>query len=133
MRNRKKIDAHVRTDGLNSEHTSDFSGLDEALQAMVLGECERFDSPELTNQIMRAVRRSAIRGWRFEDLWAGFHVSWFRPVMVGCMVLALVLLAYNAGRTHSGFEQLTTTERVLGLHPVTVATAFDLDLEDSSR
>ena len=40
----------------------------------------------------------------------------------------ILLAAYNFGRTYNESVELSTTEKVFGMHPVTLATAYDLEL-----
>ena len=107
--------------------------LQDSLRDMVAGESENVRHPHLTDNILRAVRPSTERMRSFDELWSGALVSWFRPVVVAGLLLIVLLAAYNARQTSPEIAGLTTTERVLGLHPVTVASAYDLELNSISE
>lgn len=107
--------------------------LQDSLRDMVAGESEHVRHPRLTDNILRAVRPGAERMRNFDELWSGALVSWFRPVVVAGLLLIVLLAAYNARQTSSEIAGLTTTERVLGLHPVTIASAYDLELNSISE
>lgn len=107
--------------------------LQESLQDMVAIESQHVQQELLTNSILRAVRstKAGVKG--IDELWSRALLTWFRPVMIAGILLIFLLAAYNVRQTRSDSVNLTTTERVLGLHPVTVASAYDLDLESISR
>ncbi len=117
----------------NMEGDSRLSFLQDSLRTMVAGESRLVRQGHLTDQIIRAVRPSESRIANFDDLWSGFLVSWFRPVMVVGMLLIVLLAVYNASREHPGVVERTTTERVLGLHSVSVVSLYDSDLASISR
>ncbi len=112
---------------------SEWNRLQDSLRGMVAGESEHVRHSMLTDNILRAVRPNSGRMRSFDELWSGALVSWFRPVVVAGLLLILLLAAYNARQTSSETADLTTTERVLGLHPVTVASAYDLELDSISE
>ncbi len=82
-----------------------------------------------TDRVMRAVRRAAMSRSSAEDWLSIELLSWFRPVFaVGVLIVAL-LAAYNFQVSKDSDLNPTTTERVLGLHPVTVVAAYDLEFD----
>jgi hypothetical protein len=111
----------------------EWSHLQESLRDMVSSESEHVEHALITNNILRAVRKAPAGMPSLDDLWERALVSWFRPVVVAAVLLILLLAAYNVRQTSSDALELTTTERILGLHPVTVASAYDVELESISR
>jgi hypothetical protein len=111
----------------------EWSHLQESLRDMVSSESEHVEHALITNNILRAVRKVPSGMPSLDDLWERALVSWFRPVVVAAVLLILLLAAYNVRQTSSDALELTTTERILGLHPVTVASAYDVELESISR
>ena len=103
--------------------------LQESLREMVEGESEQVRHSILTDNILRAVRPKTVGMRTFDELWSGTLVAWFRPVVVAGLLLIFLLAAYNARKTSPEMAQLTTTERVLGLHPITVASAYDTEFD----
>ena len=87
----------------------------------------------MTGNIIRAVRGSASPAFRLEDVWIGALLAWFRPVAALGSLIVLLLVAYNLGRSQTTSLELSTTERIFGVHPVTLATAYDLDLAPASE
>ena len=131
--NDRTIDA--TNEGLNRE--SEWTQLQESLQAslqeMVADESEHVRHEFLTDNILRAVRTSSVsRSW-IDETWPGLMRSWVRPLVVVGMLMVFLLAAYNARQVSSDLGDRSATERVFGLHPVTVAAAYDLDLESISR
>ena len=113
----------------NELHQADIQ-LQRELEGMVDFETSHIHSEVLTDKIVRAVRQSTVNGWSLEDRLSGALMSWFRPVAVVGTLLVLLLAGYNVTRSDDSY-QLSTTERVLGLHSVTLAAAYDLDLGSS--
>jgi hypothetical protein len=114
--------------GLTDVQHDDFVVLGEALNALVDYETRHIHSEILTGKIVRAVRQSSLAPWRFDDTWSRALVAWFRPVAIVGSLVVLLLAAYNVGRSEPVSYELSTAERVFGMHPVTLATAYDLDL-----
>lgn len=131
-----KDQSYDRTgDGKNEKSTQvpEWTPLQESLQAMVADESEHVRHQFLTDNILRAVRTSSEnRSW-LDELWPGLVRSWLRPVVVVGVLLIFLLAAYNATLVSSDLVDRSTTERVFGLYPVTVASAYDIDLESISR
>ncbi len=111
----------------------EWNHLQVSLQGMVASESESVQHSLITNNILRAVRTTRAGVIGIDELWSRALVTWFRPVIIAGILLVFLLAAYNVRQTSSESLELTTTERVLGLHPVTVASAFDLELESISR
>ncbi len=100
---------------------------------MVDGENEDVIPAILTERIIRAVRRRRSPSWRFEDLWSGIRMVWFRPAFLLGMALVLILAFFNARQSHFDESERSATEVVLGLHPVTLAAAYDDEIASISR
>ena len=107
--------------------------LQDALRSMVAGESRLVRPQHLTDQIVLAVRPSERRITTFDDLWSGLLVSWFRPVMIVGMLLIGLLAVYNVTQGRQGVLERSTTERMLGLHNVTVVSLYDSDLASISK
>lgn len=80
-------------------------------------------------RVMRAVKAARKRGSVVEDFLERELLSWFRPVVAAGLVVILALAAYNFEMSKQNDYDQTATEMVLGLHPVTVATAFDINFD----
>ena len=132
-RSYRKDDRHTGNDTGGVIRDPDWQLLQESLRDMVSSESERVPHTMITNNILRAVRTTPSSMTALDELWSRALVSWFRPVVVAAVLLILLLAAYNVRQTSSESVGLTTTERVLGLHPVTVASAYDYELESISR
>ena len=82
-----------------------------------------------TERIMRAVKAASVRGNRVEDCLERELLSWFRPVVAAGRLIILALAAYNVRLSQQNDFEQTPAEMVLGLYPVTVAAAYDLNFE----
>mgnify|MGYP006919629298 CR=1 FL=1 len=81
-----------------------------------------------TERVMRALRRP--KSWNSEEMWLTELVSWFRPVFVAGLFVVLALAFYNVRLLSEENEyQQSAAEMVFGLPPVTVASAYDINLE----
>ncbi len=80
-----------------------------------------------TERVMRAVRAAASP--YKESFLERELISWFRPVMALGMIIILALAVYNFDLSRQNDHDQTTTEMVLGLHPVTVAAAYDIEFD----
>lgn len=98
-----------------------------SLRRMVNVERERSMMSMPTERVMRAVRASA--STYKESFIERELASWFRPVMALGMVIILALAVYNFDLSRQNDHIQTTTEMVLGLHPVTVAAAYDIEFD----
>jgi len=101
-------------------------GLSESLQGMVEDERARSMKTMPAERIMRAVRASKASASQVleQEL-----VSWFRPVIAAGLLVVMMLAAYNFELSRRNDAHQTTTEMVLGLHPVTVADAYPIDFD----
>ena len=117
----------IDSDGLMQD--SEWVLLQDSLRKMVAGESEHVHHSVLTDNILRAVRPKTGGMRSFDELWSGTLLAWFRPVVVAGILLIFLLAAYNAQKTSPVMAELTTTQRVLGLHPVTVASAYDREFD----
>lgn len=104
-----------------------------ALTELVNHESKHIHALVLTDKIVRAVRDSSSTPLRIEDIWSATLLAWFRPIAAIGMLIVFLLAAYNIGRADPVPYQLSATERVLGMHPVTLATVYDLDLAAASE
>ncbi|MDA0379257.1 MAG: hypothetical protein O3C45_05140 [Bacteroidetes bacterium] len=80
-------------------------------------------------RVMRALRAAGVRPGRVEEFLERELLSWFRPVFVAALLLIAVLAAYNVELSLQNDYDQTATEMVLGLQPVTVAAAYDIDFD----
>ncbi len=139
MKNRKdqNIDRSVESRSIDLEREADWQPfqepLHESLRAMVADESEHVREEFLTDNILRAVRVSSNQRSWFDELWTDVIRSQLRPLVVAGILLVFLLAAYNAQQVSSDLVDRSITERVFGLHPFTVASAYDLDLESITR
>lgn len=98
-----------------------------AINSTVADAADRLDSSFLTDNIMRAVTRQAVDTGR---LVVNDFVSWiriiFKPVMATCMVVILLLAAYNFVAADQHSEAASAADAMLGLPQVTIASAYDV-------
>jgi hypothetical protein len=116
---------------MNNELRQADMDLQRELKGLVDFETSHIHSNVLTDKIVRAVRQSTVNGWSLEERLSGALMSWFRPVALVGTLLVLLLAGYNVTQSDDSY-QMSTTERVFGFHSVTLAAAYDLDLESSS-
>lgn len=98
-----------------------------SLRRMVEAERERSMMSMPSERVMRAVRAAA-SAYK-ESFLERELVSWFRPVMALGVIIILALAAYNFDLSRNNDHNQTATEMVLGLHPVTVAAAYDIEFD----
>lgn len=98
-----------------------------SLRRMVEAEREVSMMSMPTERVMRAVRAAA-SPYR-ESFVERELVSWFRPVLALGVVVILALAVYNFDLSRKNDYPQTATEMVLGLQPVTVATAYDIEFD----
>ena len=106
------------------------SAFTHELRSLVTTERDEAMMSMPTDRVMRALKRAST--WKKEEVWFNDLFSWFRPVFAAGVFVIIVLAVYNVRlATSSGgdFEQ-TATEKVLGLPPITVASAYDFTLDD---
>lgn len=102
----------------------------DSLRSLIQSERDASMMSMPTERVVRAVRRSTGRSWSNGDSLAVELLGWFRPVFVAGMLLIVAMAAYNFQMSRGYEFELSTTEMVLGLHPVTVAAAYDPTIED---
>ncbi len=99
-----------------------------ALRRMVQSERSASMMSMPTERVMRAVK-AAYSSKRRQAFLERELVSWFRPVVGAGLVVILALAFYNFDQSRENDHHQTPTEMVLGLHPVTVAAAYDLEFD----
>jgi hypothetical protein len=112
---------------MNSDLHEEDLALQRELEGLVDFETNHIHTRVMTDKIVRAVRQSQNSGWMLEERWSGSLMTWFRPIALVGTLLVLILASYNVSRSDTSYE-MTTTERVFGIHSVTLAAAYDLDL-----
>lgn len=81
------------------------------------------------DRVMRALRRP--QSWNTEEVWLAELFSWFRPVFVAGLFVVIALTLYNLQLlSDENDHQQSAAEMVFGLPPVTVASAYDINLDD---
>lgn len=80
-------------------------------------------------RVLRAVRAAGVRTGKVEDFLERELLSWFRPVFVAGVLIIVALAAYNIELSQNNDYEQSATEMVLGLQPVTVAVAYDIDFD----
>ena len=105
-------------------------GLQSVLQNTVRASSERALQPFFAD---RLVRRLAPAPQRLatttpDEEFFGLLLRLFRPVAVAGLLLILGFATYNVTVSGDYEAQASTTEAVLGLPPVSLATAYTLDL-----
>jgi hypothetical protein len=98
-----------------------------SLRLMVENERQASMMSMPTERVMRAVR--AANSLRKESFLERELISWFRPVMALGVVIILALVVYNVDLSRQNDHFQTPTEMVFGLHPVTVAAAYDIEFD----
>lgn len=133
MQNDKKHELEARPGAAGGLGEDDWTNLQSSLRNMVTEESDRISQTVLTDRIVCAVRPSSARSISLDDVWSGILISWFRPVIVTGMLLIVLLAAYNISQRGPDLVERTTTERVLGMHSVTVVSLYESDLASISR
>jgi hypothetical protein len=82
-----------------------------------------------TERVLRAVRAAGVQPGRVEEFLERELLSWFRPVFVAGVLIIIALAAYNVELSRSNDYEQSATEMVLGLQPVTVVVAYDIDFD----
>lgn len=80
-------------------------------------------------RVLRAIRAAGVRTGKVEDFLERELLSWFRPVFVAGVLIIMALAAYNIELSQGNDYEQSATEMVLGLQPVTVAVAYDIDFD----
>ncbi|GIV62154.1 hypothetical protein GQ464_016835 [Rhodocaloribacter litoris] len=99
--------------------------LRQTLQASVGAGAAQVLKPFFTDRLMRRLQPVASRSR--EEAFAAALATLFRPVLVASLALIMVLAAYNLTFRADDAEQ-PAAEAVLGLPPVTLTAAYELDL-----
>lgn len=82
-----------------------------------------------TERVLRAVRAAGMSPNRVEEFLERELLSWFRPVFVAGLLVIFALAAYNVELSQKNDYEQSTAEMVLGLQPVTVAVAYDIEFD----
>lgn len=117
-------DVNTRKDELDQSLSSD---LVNDLRRMVDVERDRSMMSMPTERVMRAIRAS-IAAQRVAFLEREL-VSWFRPVLALGVMVIMMLAVYNFDLSRQNDHSQTPAEMVLGLQPVTVAAAYDIEFD----
>ena len=103
-------------------------GLSQELRMLVHEERDETMMSMPTERVMRAL--GASRSWKKENVLSLELVSWFRPVVLAGSFVILMLIAYNVKLSSTNDYDQSPTEMLLGLPPVTVASAYELSIEE---
>lgn len=117
-------DVNTRKDELDQSLSPD---LVNDLRRMVDVERGRSMMSMPTERVMRAIRAS-IAAQRVAFLEREL-VSWFRPVLALGVMVIMMLAVYNFDLSRQNDHPQTPAEMVLGLQPVTVAAAYDIEFD----
>lgn len=117
-------DVNTRKDELDQSLSSD---LVNDLRRMVDVERDRSMMSMPTERVMRAIRAS-IAAQRVTFLEREL-VSWFRPVLALGVMVIMMLAVYNFDLSRQNDHSQTPAEMVLGLQPITVAAAYDIEFD----
>lgn len=100
------------------------------LQTTVRASSERALQPFFADHLMRRLTPAPQRlaATTPDEEFFGLLLRLFRPVAVAGLLLVLGFATYNVTVSGEYEAQTSTTEAVLGLPPVSLATAYDLDL-----
>ena len=101
------------------------------LQATVRASSEQALKPFFADRLMRRLAPATQRlaSAASDEEFFGSLLRLFRPVAVASLLLILGFATYNVTLSDAYDAQPTTTEAVLGLTPVTLTTAYNLDFE----
>lgn len=101
-------------------------GLRGLLRTTVRADAEVATRPFLADRVMRRLAAPVRRLSPEEELLGGL-LRLFRPVAVAGLLLILALAAYNVTLATGYVAAPSTAEAVLGLPPVSLTTAYDVD------
>jgi hypothetical protein len=97
------------------------------LRRMVEAERARSMMSMPSERVMRAIRATvAVQRATFVEREL---VSWFRPVLALGVMVIMMLAVYNFDLSRQNDHPQTPAEMVLGLQPVTVAAAYDIEFD----
>lgn len=83
-------------------------------------------SPLLADRVIQRMRSFDGNAESVADAFLSGIVRLFRPVALAAIVIIALLASYNLSYSDEYASELTTAESVLGLPPVTLATAYDV-------
>jgi len=115
----------VRSPALQAE-LEQLETMQHLLQMTVKTEAETALKPFFADRLMRKLAPT-LRRVAPEEILVGALMRVFRPVALVGLLVILLLSGYNLTRSGSYEAGQTTTEAVLGLPPVALATAYELD------
>ena len=126
-RERKRLDSVFGTGNPGPELEEEWRNiqrlahvLQDSVQEVSIHTVKPFLS-ERVQRRLKIVKTSA--EFQFQFLW-----QVLRPAGIVALVVIASLATYNATRTDPTFEQPTAVERILGLEPVTLTAAYDLNV-----
>ncbi len=104
------------------------------LQTTVRASSEQALKPFFADRLMRRMAPAPQRlaATTPDEEFFGSLLRLFRPVAVAGLLLILGFATYNVTLSDEYEAEASTTEAVLGLPPVSLATAYDLDLSTTS-
>ena len=105
--------------------------LRSVLQTTVRASSEQALKPFFADRLMRRLAPATQRlaATAPDEEFFGSLLRLFRPVAVAGLLLILGFATYNVTLSDAYDAQPTPTEAMLGLRPVTLTTAYNLDLE----
>ncbi len=123
----------MRTEKQKENETHYLSSLSDSfvheLRDLVVNERDETMMSMPADRVMRALRKSS--SWNTEEIWLKELITLFRPVFVAGLFVIVALAFYNVRLISDDNEfQQSAAEMVLGLPPITVASAYDLTIED---
>lgn len=83
--------------------------------------------PFFADRLMRRLRPAPHRLAAPDEAFFEALLAWFRPVALAGLLLLFGLITYNVTLSNEYEAEPSTTEAVLALPPVTLATAYDVD------
>lgn len=112
-----------------AEEISRLEKLQYAMQSAVAASNESALKPFFEERLMRRLESesASFRERLFEDEFFVGLSSLFRPVAFAGLLLAILLAGYNVSQETYEEGSQTTTEAVLALPPISLATAYEVD------
>ncbi|MFQ5569221.1 MAG: hypothetical protein ACE5G0_06075 [Rhodothermales bacterium] len=123
----------ARSSALRAE-LEEIRALQGLLQTTVRASTEDALRPFFADRVMRRLRPAAQRlaDSASEEEFFGVLLRLFRPVALAGLLIILGFAAYNVTQSDGYESQPSTTEAVLGLPPMTLATAYEFDLSPTT-
>lgn len=125
----QQIEHELKTTPALQDEVAELVRLQSLVRHSVQASAPTAVRPFLADRVMRRLDSSRARLAHLsaeEELQSG--LEWlFRRVAVACLIIIIGLAVYNVFQVTSYEADATTTEAVLGLPPVTIATADALD------